>query len=193
LSVVYTHLINYYGHAIKRKEEVVHQVFAGKPDLRGILIRGGYYTDLTYSGVEEWIDKIIDGKPIDFAEKAHLNLLTNRDAAIAMILSLRLADNPVPVLNLAGAQIDISSQIGDIESELRKHEGYEHLVAQFEPTTVTPYGLIANGQALIYAISQEPVDLIRNIERAQVHWIANGGYRRNEDQHVGAGMSVGKG
>ena len=115
-----------HGKAIKRKEEVVHEVFAGNPNLNGALLRGGYYTDFTYSGVEEWIDKITDGKPIDFAEKAHLNLLTNRDAAIAMILSLGLANNPVPVLNLAGAQIDVSSEIAEIELELRKHEGYKH-------------------------------------------------------------------
>jgi len=178
---------NHYGQSIMNKERVIHAILSGrehKNPSRAVILRGGYYTDSsTYGGFETEILNIINHKAIDLSEKAYFNLLSHRDAAIATILSVKLASEDVSTFNLSGHLVDVQKEAYRISEEIRKYDSYSDVELKFTGKPGDTH-LLADGSAL-EGLLGKPLDTVADIIHAHVYWIMNSGYLRGIKHKIG--------
>lgn len=142
-------------------------------------------------GVDAEIRAIRDGQPIDLGQKSYFKLLSHRDTAIAMILALQLAGNPVAVRNLSGHTVDVGDMAFEIEEYAKRP--LQHQIPKSQLTgKKSGTALLADDSRVWREIYTAPTDSLRDIVHAQTYWVLGGGYRREGDQHIGQSMEMKK-
>ena len=96
---------NHYGASIRDKERTLKEVLSGRSS-RAVVLRGMYFTDLTYGALEKPIRDVFERCAIDLSHAAFFNILSHRDVSIYTLLSVLHTSNPLQVLNVAGSIAD---------------------------------------------------------------------------------------
>ncbi len=181
-----------YGESIRDKEEVLKKILAA-PELarpsRAVILRGAYFTDLTYGGVEPEILTIMKGGIINLGEKAYFNLSSHRDTARWVIRAVELAADPVAVYNLSGPTIDVREAAGLIAGFLsgfaRARAGgpLRRYVVRFTGRPAEKH-ILADGSKLQEKLGA-PYDSPEDIIRAQSWWRFHGGFSLDLNHEIG--------
>ncbi|MFH1850578.1 MAG: hypothetical protein ABH879_10465 [archaeon] len=181
-----------YGWSILAKEKVIDRLLDVEyPEISyAAIVRGGFFTDGTYSGLLEIIERIAAKAPIDLSQKNWFQLLSDRDAAAASLRAADLVGNPPTRYNLSGTDdhiVCVEEAAHTIAEEMRQYPQF----AGVEPNIMgSPRkdGLLANGFALCNHLGFVPVDSLADLIHAQVFWYANNGYLRDNTHRVGEQM-----
>jgi len=179
-----------YGLSNLAKEQTLHRLLE-RPGLRNpspaVILRGAYFTDLTYGGLETEIQRILKGEVIDVGleGQAYFNLYSHRDAAIYLILAADLASRPVATYNCSGPAVSVEEAVSEIAKILEVYVGVR-IEAKLAGAPAEKH-LLADGRRLEKKLGK-PLDSLEDIIRSQTYWMVNGGFRRGLDHLIGKSL-----
>ena len=179
-----------YGLSILAKEQTLHGLLE-RPGFRNpsraVILRGAYFTDLTYGGLETEIQKILKGEVLDVGPEgqAYFNLYSHRDAAIYMILAADLVSHPVATFNCSGPTVSVREAAVQIAENLKIFHDVK-MKANVSGVPADEH-LLADGRRLEEKLGKS-LDSLQAIIRGQTYWVVNGGFRRGLDHLIGKSL-----